>query len=86
MNLLNRSQVVPLCLALGLSVVPTQRARASQQSEQSSTPVSITASVEAIDVANRVVTLKGPKGNLVDVAVDASNKSGTRSKPPTRNR
>ncbi len=74
MNLLNRSQIVPVCLALGLSVLPTQRARASQQGEQTSTPVSITASVEAIDVANRVVTLKGPKGNLVDVAVDPSNK------------
>jgi len=74
MNLLNRSQVVPLCLALGLSVLPTYHARASQQSEQTSTPVSMTASVEAIDVANRVVTLKGPKGNLVDVAVDPSDK------------
>ena len=29
--------------------------------------VSITASVEAIDKATRTVTLKGPRGNIVDV-------------------
>ena len=32
--------------------------------------VTVTASVEAIDVANRHVTLKGPRGNVFELAVD----------------
>ncbi len=32
--------------------------------------VTVTATVEAIDLQDRVVTLKGPKGNLFDIAVD----------------
>lgn len=37
-------------------------------------PVSVTATIEAIDRANRLVTLKGPKGNLATVYVDKEMK------------
>jgi hypothetical protein len=36
--------------------------------------VSVTATVEALDKTNRMVTLKGPQGNLVTLAVDESVK------------
>jgi len=36
--------------------------------------VSVTATVEAIDHTNRTVTLKGPKGNLVELTVDEAVK------------
>jgi hypothetical protein len=39
----------------------------AQQPVSQSKPETITATIEAIDKANRVVTLKGPKGNSVDV-------------------
>lgn len=32
--------------------------------------ISVTATIEAIDMTNRTVTLKGPKGNLFDLVVD----------------
>ena len=40
---------------------------AAQPDTQKSAPVSITATIEAIDQTNRLVTLKGPKGNLAEV-------------------
>jgi Cu/Ag efflux protein CusF len=47
---------------LAPSAAAAQTAAASE-----SKPISITATIEAIDQANRVVTLKGPKGNSVDM-------------------
>jgi Cu/Ag efflux protein CusF len=47
---------------------------------QERTPLSVTesvtlkATIEAIDKANRIITLKGPKGNLVNVKADESVK------------
>ena len=38
----------------------------AQQPVYQSKPETITATIEAIDKANRVVTLKGPKGSSVD--------------------
>src|SRR4026208_2344444 len=69
---------VSLCyaiLALVTASVPTPEARLAQATQtMKSTPVSITATIEAIDKTNRIVTLKGPKGNLVDTYVDESYK------------
>jgi hypothetical protein len=39
----------------------------AQQPAYQSKPETVTATIEAIDKANRVVTLKGPEGNSVDV-------------------
>ena len=47
---------------LGLLATPV-----AAQKTIESTPVSITATIEKVDKATRVVTLKGPKGNIVDV-------------------
>jgi hypothetical protein len=69
---------VSLCyaiVALVTASVPTPEARqANADQTMKSTPVTITATIEAIDQTNRIVTLKGPKGNLVDTYVDESNK------------
>lgn len=42
---------------------------AAQTTEQKSTPTTITATIEAIDQTNRLVTVKGPKGNLAEIYV-----------------
>jgi hypothetical protein len=39
----------------------------AQQPAYQSKPVTVTATIEAIDKANRLVTLRGPEGNSVDV-------------------
>ena len=70
---------LPLCYAivvLATAIGPAPEPRQAQAAGQTlkSTPVSITATIEAIDQTNRVVTLKGPKGNLVDTYVDESYK------------
>jgi hypothetical protein len=68
---------VSLCyaiLALVTASVPTPDAGAQADQTMKSTPVTITATIEAIDQTNRIVTLKGPKGNLVDTYVDESYK------------
>jgi hypothetical protein len=41
----------------------------AQQPAYQSKPVTVTATIEAIDKANRVITLKGPAGDNVDVKV-----------------
>jgi Cu/Ag efflux protein CusF len=70
---------VPLCyaiLALVTSIAPAAQLREAQPAAQTlkSAPVSVTATIEAIDQTNRIVTLKGPRGNLVDAYVDDSYK------------
>lgn len=70
---------VPLCYAILVLVTSTAAApqlREGPPAAQTlqSTPVSITATIEAIDQTNRIVTLKGPRGNLVDTYVDESYK------------
>ena len=56
------------CCAALLSCHPLP-AGAGQLPTGQSTPVTITATIEAIDQANRAVTLKGPKGNSVEIKV-----------------
>ena len=58
---MRRSVDVILCAALVAwsSVIPSAQSSSSQ-----SKPVSVSATIEAIDQANRVVTLKGPKGTF----------------------
>ena len=70
---------VPLCyaiLVLATASTPAPQLREAPGAGQTvkSTPVSITATIEAIDQTNRIVTLKGPQGNLVDTYVDESYK------------
>src|SRR4029450_12061345 len=77
----NRSSLmttVSLCyaiLALTTASVPMPEPPLPQATQtMKSTPVTITATIEAIDQTTRIVTLKGPKGNLVDTYVDESSK------------
>jgi hypothetical protein len=53
----------------GLLMLPLTSTLAAQTKVIPGERVTVTATVEAIDHANRVVTLKGPKGNYVDVDV-----------------
>ena len=55
-----------LCGCL-LLLAATTAAVAAQERRYASTPVTLTATIEAIDTATRVVTLKGPNGNSIDV-------------------
>jgi hypothetical protein len=55
-----------VCCALLLALHP-MFARAGQAPLAESTPVTLTATIEAIDKANRTVTLKGPGGTSVQV-------------------
>jgi Cu/Ag efflux protein CusF len=49
---------------------PAQKpAQDAGKAQMSSTPVTLTATIEAIDQTNRIVTLKGPKGNLAELYV-----------------
>lgn len=53
----------------GLLMLPMTSTLAAQTKVIPGEKVTVTATVEAIDHANRVLTLKGPKGNYVDVDV-----------------
>lgn len=64
---MSRNTLIAAALALGLALAApgfaqTQAVGAAEQS-------TITATVVKVDAASRVVTLKGPKGNVVDVEV-----------------
>jgi hypothetical protein len=59
-----RTLALSCCLA-SLGVLTARLA--AQQPAYESKPVTLTATIEAVDKANRVVTLKGPKGNSVEV-------------------
>ena len=74
MPLLTRCSQVLLITALCAAPVAAQTGAATKPPAQSgqsvkSEPVTLTATIEAIDQTNRLVTLKGPKGNLADVYV-----------------
>ena len=60
---MTRTTVVAWCAA----ILVTAPALAQKQVAESK-PVTVTATIEAIDPATRTVTLKGPDGNSVDVA------------------
>ena len=62
-----------VALGLSLALAGTALAAAKEpKSIQVHEKIKIKATVEAIDQANRTVTLKGPKGNLMTLAVDES--------------
>ncbi len=56
-----------LVMATALLAAETEKGQTSVRRER---VVTATATVEAIDLPNRLVTIKGPKGNVVTVAVD----------------
>jgi hypothetical protein len=74
-----RSLVVGAFISVAITVAlatTTTNSVAMQEQKPLSTSESVTAkaTVEAIDKTNRIVTLKGPKGNLVMVKADPSVK------------
>lgn len=61
---MTQARVLAVCaVVVGLFVVSLT----AQKQVAESKPVTITATIEAIDPTTRVVTLKGPEGNSVDV-------------------
>ena len=68
---MNMLKIMGLAAAAAM-VAGTLAPLAAQTKTVTGEQATITASVEAIDHANRNVTLKGPKGNYVTVAVPAS--------------
>ena len=74
MPLLTRCSQVLLITTMCAAPAAAQTGAAAQPPAQAgqsvqSAPVTLTATIEAIDQTNRLVTLKGPKGNLADVYV-----------------
>jgi hypothetical protein len=63
------STMAGIILSAALAGAASQDKAAPKQATITGTPVTLTATVEAIDVAGRNVSLKGPKGNVVDVHV-----------------
>jgi Cu/Ag efflux protein CusF len=66
-------KVLGVCLAAVCAVWLTACATSTEQKKpavERSSVVTITATVEALDLASRMVTLKGPKGNTVTFKAD----------------
>jgi Cu/Ag efflux protein CusF len=65
-----------ISVAITAALAMTTKSLAIQEQKPLSTSESVTAkaTVEAIDTTNRIVTLKGPKGNLVMLKADPSIK------------
>jgi hypothetical protein len=57
-----------------LLMLSVARSGAAQTPPAAMEPISVTATIEAIDKGQRLITLKGPKGNLVTVKADESVK------------
>jgi hypothetical protein len=66
--------LVAVTLAAATARLAAQAATPAQSQDPLKAPVTITATIEAIDKSARLVTLKGPKGNLATVYVDPSMK------------
>ena len=64
---MTRTLALVCCWTAALTALPPTAAVAQTRAAESS--VTLTATVEAIDKANRTVMLKGSKGNTVEVAV-----------------
>ncbi len=73
MNTRRALALTALAAALACPVAAQQKSEAKKPIVEKETQ-SITATVEAIDAAKRELTLKGPKGNLVVIAVPESAK------------
>ena len=63
------TRIVRLVCCVSLLVIHPMLAPAGRAAAQDSPTVTVTATIEAIDKANRTVTLKAAKGNSVQVAV-----------------
>jgi hypothetical protein len=68
------TNAVLLLVAAAVSSLAAQDKPVPKEFVTSTKPVNITATIEAIDQTNRIVTLKGPAGNLVETYVDESHK------------
>lgn len=67
------SKLLSICLAVLCAVWLTACATPTEQKElavEKSRVVTVTATVEALDLASRIVTLKGPKGNTITFKAD----------------
>lgn len=62
-------------LSMGGMVVAEEKASAKKPAVTKERTAEVTATVEAINLEKRVVTLKGPKGNLFDVKVGEQAKN-----------
>jgi Cu/Ag efflux protein CusF len=69
--------VIVLGFSLATLVMAEEKAapKAAKPSGMKEQTVSVTATVEAIDLPNRVVTLKGPKGDVFDLKVGEEAKN-----------
>jgi Cu/Ag efflux protein CusF len=76
MNIVIVCSAVLAVVSVGLPA-PQGREAQSAAHTLNSTPVTLTATIEAIDQTNRVVTLKGPAGNMVDAYVPDTYKRFT---------
>ena len=54
-------------LILAAALLPTTPSASAQTKTLPGEKVTVTATVEAVEASTRTVTLKGPKGNYVDV-------------------
>ena len=65
-----RTTLLALSLAASLTALEQKASAAEPLSAEESVLVSVTATVQAVDLPNREVTLKGPLGNVVTFTVD----------------
>ncbi|MDM0033072.1 hypothetical protein QTI33_13135 [Variovorax sp. J22P271] len=77
MNTLQRQALLAACAALtlcaGVASAQTEAPRRSIEVEDArggSAVLSVTGEITAVDVANRIVSIKGPRGNINDLRVD----------------
>lgn len=77
MNIYQRQALIAACAALtlcaGTASAQTEPARKTVELEDArggSAVLSVTGEITAVDVANRIVSIKGPKGNISDLRVD----------------
>lgn|SRR5437868_3236145 len=77
MNIYQRQALIAACAALtlcaGTASAQTEPARKTIELEDArggSAVLSVTGEITAVDVANRIVSIKGPKGNISDLRVD----------------
>ena len=63
-----------LVLTAGMAVARTAPAQTPAPMPATTKPVTLSATIEAIDKSTRMITLKGPQGNLASVYADSSVK------------
>ena len=70
----------------GLGCLPAAPAVRAQSKTITGETVTVTATVEAIEASTRTLTLKGPKGNYVDIVAPDTVTASPRSRSATRSR